>query len=121
MTAPFPPAGCPTEAALDILSGKWKGMLIYQLLGGTRRFNQLQRLCPGINQRMLTKQLRELEEAGLLHRVVHPVVPPHVDYSLTELGLALAPVISSLQEWGQRYLREGPPPPRCAKLSGLEP
>jgi len=116
------PAGCPAEAALDVIAGKWKGMLIFHLLGGTRRFNQLQRMCPGINQRMLTKQLRELEDAGLVLRTVHPVVPPHVDYQLSELGLALQPVMSSLQQWGKLYLsRRGGRHGRCSdQLHGLD-
>lgn len=116
------PAGCPAEAALDVIAGKWKGMLIFHLLGGTRRFNQLQRMCPGINQRMLTKQLRELEDAGLVLRTVHPVVPPHVDYQLSELGQALQPVMSSLQHWGNLYLSRGGRHGRCSEgqLHSLE-
>ena len=102
MDVPDLPAGCPVEAALDVLAGKWKGMLIFHLLGGTRRFNQLLRLCPGINQRMLTKQLRELEEAGIVSRTVFPVVPPRVDYALTAVGCSLKPVTMALAAWGAR-------------------
>lgn len=121
MDLPDLPAGCPVEAALDVLAGKWKGMLIFHLLGGTRRFNQLLRLCPGINQRMLTKQLREMEQAGLLLRTVHPVVPPHVDYQLSEMGRALAPVMAALQAWGSAYLQAGRRPARCDEPMGAPP
>ena len=85
LTANFP--GCPVESTLSVLDGKWKGVILYHLLEeGTLRFNELRRRIPSVTQRMLTKQLRELEEAGLLQRTVFPVVPPRVDYALTPLG-----------------------------------
>jgi DNA-binding HxlR family transcriptional regulator len=85
--------GCPVESTLTFLDGKWKGVILFHLLGGTLRFNELRRKAPLVTQRMLTKQLRELEEAGLISRTIHPVVPPHVDYALTPLGRSLEPVI----------------------------
>lgn len=97
--------GCPVESTLTFLDGKWKGVLLYHLLSGTQRFNGLRRKLPTITQRMLTKQLRELEAAGLVSRTVHPVVPPHVDYDLTPLGRSLEPVISALEAWGRQHVR----------------
>ncbi len=92
---------CSVEIALDLIGGKWKGIALYHLLSGTKRFNQLRKLIPSASQRMLTKQLRELEAHGLLKRTVYPVVPPKVEYSLTELGLTLEPVLLGLKAWGQ--------------------
>jgi DNA-binding HxlR family transcriptional regulator len=96
--------GCPVEATLDLIGGKWKGVLLHHLLGGTHRFNALKRELPNITQRMLTKQLRELEDCGLVHREVYAEVPPRVEYSLTPLGKSLKPIIASLRTWGQGYL-----------------
>ena len=102
MTNAFP--GCPVEAALGFLDGKWKGVILFHLLGGTRRFNEMRRFMPNITPRMLTKQLRELEDSGLISRTVYPVVPPHVDYDLTELGRTLEPVVLALHSWGLRHV-----------------
>lgn len=93
--------GCPVEATLNFIDGKWKGVILYHLMvEGTLRFNELRRRVPTVTQRMLTKQLRELEEAGLLSRTVFPVVPPRVDYALTPRGESLKPVIMALKAWG---------------------
>ncbi len=103
LTANFP--GCPVESTLSFLDGKWKGVILYHLLEeGTLRFNELRRRIPSVTQRMLTKQLRELEEAGLLQRTVFPVVPPRVDYALTPLGLSLEPVVTALRVWGKEHV-----------------
>ncbi|MBI3897370.1 MAG: helix-turn-helix transcriptional regulator [Gammaproteobacteria bacterium] len=96
--------GCPVEATLDLIGGKWKGILLFRLLNGTQRFNALKRQLPNITQRMLTKQLRELEQAGLVKRVVYAEVPPRVEYSLTPLGTSLEPVVAALRSWGKDYL-----------------
>ena len=93
--------GCPVEAGLEQIAGKWKGLVIYHLLGGTMRFNALSRALGTVTQRSLTKQLRELEADGIVYRKVYPEVPPKVEYSLTDKGLALHPVIEALAEWGQ--------------------
>jgi DNA-binding HxlR family transcriptional regulator len=93
--------GCPVEATLDLIGGKWKGVILYHLREGTLRFNELGRRLTGITQRMLTKQLRELEEAGLVERVVYAQVPPKVEYSLSAEGRGLEPVISALAAWGE--------------------
>jgi DNA-binding HxlR family transcriptional regulator len=97
-------AGCPVELTLDLIGGKWKGVIVYHLLDATMRFNQLRRKLPTATQRMLTRQLRELEESGLVHREVFAQVPPRVDYSLTEQGRSLAPIILAMYDWGQRRL-----------------
>lgn len=96
--------GCPVEATLTFLDGKWKGVILFHLLSGTLRFNELRRKAPAVTQRMLTKQLRELEEARLISRTVHPVVPPHVDYALTPVGRSLEPVIKALHDWGRAHV-----------------
>ncbi len=94
---------CPVEAALDIIGGKWKPVILLNLTEGTKRFNELRRLMPNITQRMLTLQLRELEADGLVHREIYPQVPPKVEYSLTARGETLLPVLTTLQEWGTAY------------------
>ena len=96
--------GCPVEAALERIGGKWKGIALYHLLEGPKRYTELKRDVGGVTQRMLTKQLRELEADGLVHREVFPVVPPHVEYSLTERGRTLEPILLALRDWGESYL-----------------
>lgn len=96
--------GCPVEGALQLIDGKWKGVILYHLLEETMRFNALRRRLPHVTQRMLTNQLRELEADGLIHREVYAEVPPRVEYSLTERGRSLAPVIAALKSWGDRYV-----------------
>ncbi|CAM4482871.1 winged helix-turn-helix transcriptional regulator [Paenibacillus typhae] len=94
---------CPVEFTLDVIGGKWKGVLLYHLMDGTKRFNEFRRICPGITQRMLTLQLRELEEDGVVHREVYQQVPPKVEYSLTEFGRTLIPIIRLMRDWGVTY------------------
>lgn len=100
---------CPVEFTLDVIGGKWKCVLLYHLIEGPRRFNELRRIVPTITQRMLTLQLRELEQDGILHREVHQQVPPKVEYSLTQLGETLVPIVLQLREWGlaNKDLRDG--------------
>ncbi len=92
---------CPIEAALDLIGGKWKGVILHRLLDDTRRFNELKRTIPRITQRMLTTQLRDLEKARLISRKVYAEVPPRVEYSITPKGKTLRPVLSALLTWGQ--------------------
>ncbi|XOK61166.1 winged helix-turn-helix transcriptional regulator [Paenibacillus elgii] len=94
---------CPVETTLDVIGGKWKGIILYQLLDGTKRFNEFRRLNPGITQFMLTLQLRELERDGIIHREIYKEVPPRVEYSLTDFGRTLEPVIMSMKAWGDSY------------------
>ncbi|MBK20177.1 MAG: transcriptional regulator [Rhodospirillaceae bacterium] len=96
--------GCPVEAALERIGGKWKGVVLYHLLDGTKRYNALKRDIGNVTQRMLTKQLRELERDGIVIRKVYPVVPPHVEYSLSEKGKSLEPILLALRDWGQSYI-----------------
>lgn len=95
---------CGVEATLEVIGGKWKGVILYHLCSGVKRFNELGRLLPKITQRMLTRQLRELENDGLINREVYPQVPPKVEYSLTEYGQSLEPIIMSLKSWGERNI-----------------
>ncbi len=92
---------CPVEAALDLIGGKWKAIILFRVLEETRRFNELRRLMPGLTQRMLTNQLRELESDGLISRKVYAEVPPKVEYSMTEFGKTLSPVLFALKEWSE--------------------
>lgn len=94
---------CSTELALEVIGGKWKLVILDNLSGGTKRFGELRRAMPHITQRMLTRQLRELEEDGLVHRKVYAQVPPKVEYSLTEIGESLEPVVRQIDEWGEWY------------------
>lgn len=98
--------GCPVEAALEVIAGKWKGLILYQLRDDTKRFNELKRLIPGITQRMLTKQLKELEMDQIISRKVFPEVPPKVEYSLTTFGTTLIPTLDALQTWGEEYIKK---------------
>ncbi|GAA6179995.1 hypothetical protein NBRC116594_14330 [Shimia sp. NS0008-38b] len=95
--------GCPVEGALEQISGKWKGLIIFHLLGGTLRFNELRRRLGTVTQRTLTKQLRELEAVGIITREVYAVVPPKVEYSLTEKGQNLRCVVEGLRAWGMAF------------------
>jgi len=95
---------CPVEAALDVVGGKWKAVILFRLMEGTRRFNELRRLLPNVTQRMLTNQLRELERDGLVRREIYPQVPPKVEYSLTDLGRTLAPALRELRKWGDKHV-----------------
>ncbi|WHY24500.1 winged helix-turn-helix transcriptional regulator [Bacillus velezensis] len=92
--------GCPVEFTLDIIGGKWKGILFYHMIDGKKRFNEFRKICPSITQRMLTLQLRELEADGIVHREVYHQVPPKVEYSLTEFGRTLEPIVLQMKEWG---------------------
>ncbi|WP_246362206.1 winged helix-turn-helix transcriptional regulator [Paenibacillus alba] len=95
--------GCPVETTLEVIGGKWKGLLLYQLIDGPKRFSEFRRLYPGITQFMLTLQLRELERDGIIHREVYKQVPPKVEYSLTEFGRTLESIILSMRNWGDAY------------------
>jgi DNA-binding HxlR family transcriptional regulator len=100
---------CAVEATVHLIDGKWKCVILWHLLdSGTQRFNALRRRVPGATQRMLTAQLRELENDGLVRREIFPQVPPKVEYSLTEKGLSLSPILLALKEWGEANL---PMPP----------
>jgi DNA-binding HxlR family transcriptional regulator len=119
--------GCGVEACLEIIGGKWKGLLLHQLMShGTLRFSELQRLKPNLSPRILTAQLRQLEDDGVIVRKIYPVVPPKVEYSLSEAGESLRPLIHAMQKWGDAHLtrtkapvRSGPVPDSFDHSSSL--
>lgn len=94
---------CPVETTLNIISGKWKGIILYRLLGGKKRFGELKKIMPAITFRTLTLQLRQLEEDGIVERTVYAEVPPRVDYALTQLGESMRPIIQAMYDWGTDY------------------
>ncbi len=96
---------CEIEITLEVISGKWKAMILFHL-GNEKviRFNEFRRIIPGITQKMLTQQLRSLEEDGLVKRKIYNQVPPMVEYSLTEMGEALKPLLAHMDEWGKKYV-----------------
>ncbi len=110
---PEPQQRCPVEATLRLIGGKYKALILWQLTPGILRFSQLQKLVPSATPKMLTQQLRELEENGLVRREVFPVAPPKVEYSLTPLGLSLRPLLEAMYVWGSDYLRERGLVPHC--------
>ena len=107
---------CPVEATLDLIGGKYKTLILWHLAGGPQRFSQLQRLILRVTPKMLTQQLRELEEDGLIHREVFPVVPPRVEYSLTVRGESLLPILHAMRDWGTAFLREQNLEPNCSMI-----
>lgn len=97
------PYSCPVEATLDVIGGKWKGVILYKLLERPKRFSALKREMPAITQRILTLQLRELEEDGMVHREIYKEIPPKVEYSLTEFGKTMEPILLAMLTWGNQY------------------
>ena len=103
---------CPVEATLALIGGKYKALILWRLSGGTLRFSQLQKHIPA-TARMLTLQLRELEQDGLVSRTVYPEVPPRVEYAMTDLGRSLMPILTAMRNWGAEYLRSKDIEPTC--------
>jgi len=101
-------SNCAVESALGVIGGRWKGVVVWWLLRGKLRFGELRRKLPNCTERMLTVQLRELEEDGLVTRTVYAEVPPRVEYELTAFGKSLEPILSALRDWGERYKRRLP-------------
>lgn len=96
---------CPVSATLDLIGGKYKALILWNLAESKLRFSQLNKQIPNATPKMLTQQLREMETQHLIHREVFPVVPPKVEYSLTELGRSLMPVLIAMRDWGSEYLK----------------
>jgi DNA-binding HxlR family transcriptional regulator len=96
--------GCSVEAAIGLIDGKWKSVVLFHLLNGTLRFNEIRRQIVNVSPRMLTRQLRELEEDGLVERTVYAQVPPKVEYSLSPLGMTMQPVLQALKVWGDAHI-----------------
>ena len=94
---------CPVETTLMLISNRWKVLIIRDLLDGTKRFGELKRSVGNISQKVLTANLRTMEESGLLTRKVYPKVPPRVEYTLTETGYSLKPILDAMDAWGTRY------------------
>ncbi|HMQ46925.1 MAG TPA: helix-turn-helix domain-containing protein [Saprospiraceae bacterium] len=95
---------CPVRQTLDMIGGKWPFAIIYALVQGTKRFKELERSIDGINTRMLVKELKALEASGIVNRKAYATVPPTVEYSLTEKGKELQPVLSEIQKWALKYI-----------------
>ena len=104
---------CPVETTLELIGGKYKVLILWHLSEGRLRFSQLRNLINGVTPKMLTQQLRELESQKLVHREVFPVIPPKVEYSLTDLGKSLMPVLTAMRDWGAEYLRTNNLEPTC--------
>ena len=94
---------CPVETTLTLISDKWKVLILRDLMSGARRFGELKRSLGAVSQKVLTAQLRQMEDSGLLTRTVYPEVPPRVEYRLTDLGRSLKPVLDAMQRWGEAY------------------
>ena len=100
LMAPDPASDCPVTHCLGLIGGKWKPVILFCISNGVDRFGALQRAIPAVTKQMLTQQLREMEADGLLSRTVHPVVPPRVDYALTDRGRSLLPIVAAMRDWG---------------------
>lgn len=94
---------CPVETTLTLIGDKWKVLILRDLMPGTKRFGELRKSVGSVSQKVLTAQLRDMEEKGLVHREVYAEVPPRVEYSLTDLGKSLKPILYALQSWGEDY------------------
>lgn len=94
---------CPVETTLRLIGEKWRILIIRDLLNGTKRFGELKKVCSGISQKVLTHNLRKMEEDGLIRREVFAEVPPRVEYTLTDVGYSLAPILNAMASWGTDY------------------
>ena len=97
---------CPVETTLMLISDRWKVLIIRDLLEGTKRFGELKKSIGSVSQKVLTANLRSMEESGLINRKVYPEVPPRVEYSLTEIGYSLKPILDAMVEWGNDYKKK---------------
>lgn len=110
-------SSCPVEITLELIGGKYKSLILWHLAERTLRFSEIKSLVPNATPKMLTQQLRELESRNLIHREVYPVVPPKVEYSLTDLGRSLMPVLIAMRDWGIGYLQRIHVEPCCFMLN----
>ncbi len=108
---------CPVATTLDLIGGKYKALILWHLADRKLRYSELRRVITGATPKMLTQQLRELEEQDLIHREVFPVVPPKVEYSLTRTGRSLMPILTAMRDWGAEYLRKKNIEPNCFMMS----
>jgi DNA-binding HxlR family transcriptional regulator len=111
---------CPVDATIRLIGGKYKSLILWHLVEDTLRFGQLQKLIPRATPKMLTQQLRELESDNLVVRTVYPVVPPKVEYTLTEFGLSLKPILNAMYQWGAGYMEDNGLTISCSMVLGAE-
>ena len=111
-----PEYNCPVGATIDLIGGKYKSLILWHLMDVTLRFGELRRLIPQATPKMLTQQLRELEEAKLVLRTVYPVVPPKVEYALSGLGESIRPILETMYSWGTEYLQNSNRDVNCSML-----
>lgn len=104
---------CPVEATLELIGGKYKALILWHLSDGKLRFSELRKVIKNATPKMLTQQLRELEASQLIHREVFPVIPPKVEYSLTEAGKSLMPILVAMRDWGAEYMKSKDLMPCC--------
>lgn len=104
---------CPVEATIKLIGGKYKAVILWHLIEDKKRFSELKRLLPKATEKMLTQQLRDLERDGLIIRTVYPVIPPKVEYSLSDFGKSIIPVLDSMCNWGKNYLKQGGESPQA--------
>jgi DNA-binding HxlR family transcriptional regulator len=109
--------GCPVQATSNVFAGKWKVLIVWNLSFGSHRFAQLRDVLPGVSEKVLTAQLRELQRDGVIERLVTPTVPPRVDYTLTDAGKELVTVMEAMCAWSGKYLGVKPEWPRPVSLS----
>ncbi|MBV8810126.1 MAG: winged helix-turn-helix transcriptional regulator [Acidobacteriaceae bacterium] len=107
--------GCPVQATSNLLAGKWKVLIVWHLSFGQRRFAEIRDLLPGVSEKVLTAQLRDLERDGVIRRIARGVVPPRVDYMLSDAGEELVPVMEAMCNWGTKHLGVEPNLPRAAR------
>lgn len=108
---------CTLELTIGLIGGKWKAIILWYLAGKTLRFNEIRKIFPDVTQKMLTQQLRDLEEDGIINRKVYPQVPPKVEYSLTEFGESLLPVLQAMHQWGCNYIEATKSEENCFKAT----
>jgi len=110
---------CPVVATLDMIGGKYKSLILWHLIDATLRFGEMRRLIPQATPKMLTQQLRELEENNLIIRKVYPVVPPKVEYRLSDLGISIKPILIAMYNWGAAYMKDSGITVNCSmKING---
>ena len=112
---------CPVEATLDLIGGKYKALILWHLSESKLRFSELRKVITNATPKMLTQQLRELESQELIHREVFPIIPPRVEYSLTELGHSLMPILVAMRDRGAGYLRTSKDVEPCCFMMGKDP
>ena len=108
---------CPVAATLELIGGKYKALILWHLSDGKLRFSELRKVIKNATPKMLTQQLRELESHQLIHREVYPIIPPKVEYSLTETGRSLMPILVAMRDWGADYLRSKDQEPCCFMMN----